>query len=81
VTCRDAIGLLGEFLGHELGPKDRARLRLHLAGCAPCRAYLRTYRKASQLGAGAARVEMPEEMKERLRSFLIEHFARGRGDR
>jgi anti-sigma factor RsiW len=78
VTCRDAIALLGDFLGKELGPSDRARLALHLAGCRPCRAYLRTYRKTARLAARAATVEMPAEMKQRLRAFLIETLSRRR---
>jgi len=77
VTCRDAIALLGDFLGKELDRRDRARLALHLAGCRPCRAYLRTYRKTARLAAGAA-AEMPAEMKQRLRAFLIETLSRRR---
>ena len=78
MTCRDAIGLLGDFLGKELGPKDRARLALHLAGCRPCRAYLRTYRKSARLAPRAATADMPAEMKQRLRAFLLETFSRRR---
>jgi predicted anti-sigma-YlaC factor YlaD len=78
VTCRDAIALLGDFLGKELDSRDRARLALHLAGCRPCRAYLRTYRKTARLAAGAATTDMPAEMKQRLRAFLIETLSRRR---
>ena len=76
MTCRDAIALFGDFLGKELGPRARARLALHLAGCRPCRAYLRTYRKTARLASRAATAEMPEEMKKRLRAFLIETLSR-----
>jgi len=76
VTCRDAIGLLGEFLAGELTPKNRARLAFHLARCRPCRAYLRTYRKTRQLAHRAGAVEMPDEMKRRVRSFLLEVLTR-----
>lgn len=78
MTCRDAIELLGDFLGRELGPRDRARLMLHLAGCRPCRAYLRTYRKTARVAGRAATAEMPEEMKRRLRAFLVETLSRDR---
>ena len=78
VTCRDAIAVLGDFLATELGPKDRARLAFHLARCQPCRAYLRTYRKTRQLANRAAAVEMPAEMKRRLRAFLVETMTRGK---
>jgi hypothetical protein len=82
VTCRDAIDLLGDFLARELGPRDRARLRLHLAGCRPCRAYLRTYRRTVHLVGRTGRSEMPEEMKRRLRGFLLETLSdKGEGRR
>jgi len=38
--------------------------------CAPCRAYLATYERTAQLAAKANRVEMPPEVKRRLRDFL-----------
>jgi anti-sigma factor RsiW len=72
VTCRDAIAVLGDFLAKELGPKARARLALHLAACKPCRAYLRTYGKTTRLARRAGAVDMPEEMRRRLRAFLVE---------
>jgi Putative zinc-finger len=76
-TCREAIARMSEFLGRELGPIDVARLTLHLATCAPCRAYLRTLRRTIRLAGRAADVEMPEEMKRRLRVFLSDRM-RGR---
>jgi hypothetical protein len=78
VTCRAAIALLGDFLGQELRPRDRARLALHLAGCRPCRAYLRTYRATGRIAGRAATVEMPQEMRRRLRAFLLETLSRER---
>ena len=78
MTCRDAIAILGDFLANELGPKDRARLALHLAGCKPCRAYLRTYRRTRRLANRAGAVEMPAEMKRRLRVFLVETMTRAK---
>lgn len=79
MTCRDAIELLGQFVGSELGPRDRARLAFHLAGCRPCRAYVRTYRKTARIAGRTIRAEMPEEMKRRLRAFLIEKLSRDQG--
>jgi anti-sigma factor (TIGR02949 family) len=74
MTCKDAIDLLGEFLEHALSPGDATRLEAHLAGCEPCRAYLATYRRTRELTAAEGRVEMPEEMKQRLRAFLLERL-------
>ena len=72
MTCREAIARMSDFLGRQLGPIDVAQLMLHLATCAPCRAYLRTLRRTIQVAGRAADVEMPEEMKRRLRAFLSE---------
>ena len=70
LTCREVIARLSDYLGRELGPFDVLRIIVHLAGCAPCRAYLRTLRATIRVAGRAADVEMPEEMKQRLRAFL-----------
>jgi predicted anti-sigma-YlaC factor YlaD len=71
MTCEVAIALLGEYLETALTPERLERLEAHLADCAPCRAYLNTYRKTRDVTASAGRVEMPEDMKRRLRAFLL----------
>jgi len=70
MTCREAIDVLADYLDGTMPPEAAAELERHLADCAPCRAYLATYRKTRELGAAAGRVEMPEEMQERLHWFL-----------
>jgi hypothetical protein len=79
VTCRDAVGLLGDYLEATLTSDRLARLEEHLEGCPPCRAYLNTYRRTRDLTARLGRVEMPAEMKVRLCAFLLEQLALGRG--
>ena len=74
MTCQDAIALLAEYLEDELGPSLLAAFEHHLSTCAPCVAYLNTYRQTRALGAAASRVEMPEEMRRRLRQLLIEQL-------
>ena len=70
LTCREVIARLSDYLGRDLGPVDVARILWHLAGCAPCRGYLRTLRATIRVAGRAADVEMPDEMKRRLRVFL-----------
>ena len=70
LACREAIARMSAFVDRELGPLDIVRLVLHLAGCAPCRAYLNTLRRTIEVVGRAGDVEMPEEMKQRLRAFL-----------
>ena len=72
MTCHDVIDVLADYLDRALPPEIAADLERHLAGCEPCRAYLATYRRTRALGAQAARLEMPDEMKARLRQFLLE---------
>ena len=74
MTCHDAIDVLADYLDGALPPEEAAALERHLAGCEPCRAYLATYRRTRALGARAARLEMPDEMKIRLRQFLLERL-------
>jgi len=71
MTCEDAIEVLAEFLDQTLPPDVGEALRAHLSDCAPCRAYLRTYEKTRGLVGRAGRAEMPEELKARLRAFLL----------
>ena len=66
LTCREAIGLLADYLEAALTEAQLAELEAHLAGCEPCRAYLNTYRRTKTLTAQAERVEMPAEMRRRL---------------
>lgn len=76
MTCQEAIETLGEYLGNELTPETLARLEAHLEVCAPCRAYLATYRKTTELAATVNRVVMPEPLRRRLRALLSDQ-ARG----
>lgn len=77
LTCRDVIGLLADYLELALG-KDRVEeLEAHLAGCEPCQAYLNTYRRTKTLTGEAERIAMPDEMKRRLRQFLLRELSSG----
>src|SRR6266511_3119823 len=77
MTCKDAIAMLGDFIEHALSPSALVELEAHLRGCEPCRAYVNTYRKTRRLTGKAASAEMPEEMKARLRSFLLSQLDGG----
>jgi RNA polymerase sigma-70 factor (ECF subfamily) len=74
MTCREAIEVLVDYLEQSLDAEVCAELERHLADCAPCRAYLATYQKTRALGAEAQREEMPEEMRVRLRRFLLDRL-------
>ncbi len=71
MTCKDAIAILADYLEATLTPELSEELEQHLRDCGPCRAYLATYKKTEALAADVSRVEMPEEMKQQLREFLL----------
>jgi anti-sigma factor RsiW len=60
MTCKEAIDLLADYLEAELGPSLLTAFEQHLSTCAPCVAYLNSYRQTRTLGAAAGRVEMPD---------------------
>ncbi len=74
MTCRDAIDVIADFLDQTLSSNVGSALERHLRGCAPCMAYLNTYRKTRGLVATFGRVEMPAELRLRLRQFLLEQL-------
>jgi len=74
MTCRELIEVLAEYLEQSLPADVAASLERHLDDCAPCRAYLATYERSRALGADAQRLDMPDEMKDRLRRFLLERL-------
>jgi len=77
LTCEDAIALLADYLEAALTAEQLRELEAHLAICEPCQAYLRTYRRTGTLAARSERVEMPAEMRRRVRDFLLKSLAEG----
>lgn len=78
LTCRDVIALLLDYLEEALGVDVVADLERHLEDCAPCQVYLRTYARTRRLTGEVARVEMPEDLKDRLRALLLDRLGSGR---
>jgi anti-sigma factor RsiW len=75
LTCREVIEeLLPEYLDGTLPSQTLTELEAHLARCAPCTAYINTYRRTRELAGQAGHVEMPPEMKELLRQFIVKHL-------
>jgi anti-sigma factor (TIGR02949 family) len=76
LTCKTLVDLLVDYLDGALTPDVLEELERHLQDCPPCLAYLNTYRKTAELAGQATNVEMPPELKARLRRFLRERLAR-----
>ena len=74
LTCKDAIEIIADFLDQTLTADVVEKLDQHLRDCQPCVAYLKTYRKTRELVGRAGRIEMPAELRARLRRFLVEQL-------
>ena len=77
LSCREVIARLGDYIDAALGVLMRARITLHLAACAPCRAYLATYKRTLALVGENGRVEMPAGARHRVTQELVERLRRG----
>jgi len=77
MNCEDLIAVILEYLEGSMTPEDVEAFEAHLQKCPPCRAYLATYRKTKAMAAEAGRVEMPDEMKARLREFILRRAGAG----
>jgi len=76
LTCQDTIALLLEYLDATLDAEVVAQLEAHLAECEPCRAYLATYRRTVGVVGEAGKAPMPEELRRRLKTFLLDRLRR-----
>lgn len=71
LMCKELImDFLSDYLDGTLTPDVVADLERHLQDCKPCLAYLETYKKTRELTGRAGRVQMPPEMRARLRESL-----------
>ena len=75
MNCKEFIELLSDYIEMTVTPETVASLEAHLAGCVPCQAYLKTYRRTQEIAAASERATlppaMPAEMKTQLRAFLL----------
>ena len=69
-TCRQVFDLLSEYVDGELAPQTRESLAKHLGECPPCERFLNTFQKTRALCRQSLMEEMPDELRNRLRSFL-----------
>ena len=77
LTCREVIARLADYVDAALDLLMHARVTVHLAVCAQCRAYLATYRRTIALVGQRGRLDMPEAARHRVTRELIERLRRG----
>lgn len=70
MECRQIAELLSDYLDGSLPKHIRELLEWHIEGCAPCVAFLNTYRGAINAATKLKEVEIPRELKQRLLAVL-----------
>lgn len=68
--CKDAIGLLTEYMEGTLPPRVVRSLEAHLMGCAACDEYLATLRRTRDAVGRLHAGTIPEDLHRRLHAFL-----------
>lgn len=72
MNCKELIYLLEEYLDGSMEEHLRTDLDAHIAMCEPCMHFLTTYDKTRILCRQVRYAEIPEEFRERLKSFVVE---------
>ena len=68
--CNDLVGLLADFVEHQLPPEVHANLEQHLARCPRCVTQLNTYKSTISLLRTIRDEDLPEELRCTLKAFV-----------
>ncbi len=71
MTCREVIGGLADLSGGELPAGEARQSKRHLARCASCAGYWKSYRTTVALEREAYRVVRPQEVPEGLVDAIL----------
>ncbi|MBA2303798.1 MAG: zf-HC2 domain-containing protein [Acidobacteria bacterium] len=69
-NCKHLVGLLADFVEHQLPPAVHASLERHLAACPRCVTQLKTYQSTVSMLRTIKDDDLPAELRCTLKSFL-----------
>jgi hypothetical protein len=76
VNCKKVIHELTSYLDGVLDSRMQSDLELHLSSCTDCRIVVDTCRKTIQIFCKSEPVALPEDVRDRLHTALLERFRR-----
>jgi predicted anti-sigma-YlaC factor YlaD len=76
VNCKKVIVEISSYLDGVLDSSTKTELELHLSRCTDCRLVVDTCRKTIQIFCNSEPVPLPEDVRSRLHSALLERFRR-----
>src|SRR5574341_161969 len=72
MNCKELAYLLGDYIDGTIEPHLKEELDVHIAKCDPCIHFLQTYYKTRALARKIEPAEIPPEVRERLKSFILQ---------
>lgn len=75
-TCREQLQLVYDYVEGRLSMEMRRSLEQHLADCPPCLTFIKTYRRTVSLCCDLRTDDIPQELKDKLRTFLATRVKR-----
>jgi len=70
MECPECMDLLADYVDCSLPQHQAELLEWHLEGCAPCVAFVNTYKGTVDAARRLRETTLPPELKEKLRAFL-----------
>ena len=70
LECQECMDLLADYVDGTLDKHQAELLEWHLDGCAPCVAFVNTYKGTVDAAKRLRGTRLPPELREKLRAFL-----------
>lgn len=70
IGCRECLDLLADYVDGVLPPEQAELLEWHIEGCAPCVAFVNTYKGTVDAAKRLRQTTLPPELREKLIAFL-----------
>ena len=80
MNCKELVYLLGDYFDGSMEPHLREELGVHIRECEVCCSFLKTYDKTRILCRSMRGEEIPPEVREKLRAFVVSKAREHRGD-
>jgi hypothetical protein len=77
MNCRELVQFLADYLDGSMDPNLSRELEGHIDLCDSCLHFLRTYDTTRIITREAHIEEIPEEFREKLKSFILEQIKAG----
>ena len=80
MNCKELVDILGDYVDGSMPAALKDELSEHMRKCETCLSFLKSYDRTRLLGRELRSDEMPEEMRLKLRSFVLKKAKEQRQD-